>query len=460
MDKDDISKIKYEFFEYENSPIEISDIDSIRTQNPLFFLEEEDLDFFDLNLPETSEVETPKLTELKKDIISQPEIQTITQNQTQTQTQNQPDGQFESTTAPPIPMFGNSFQNEKNVPFLQQQYFSSNFVQPQGFMQPNTNYTFQQPNIPETMNYFQDAQTQFHFLNQRQGISNEETFQMWNNFQPQIRTEIQQRTVNYIKIIEGFNQPLRGKKQPGGKDNLKHFLPRQTIELSVDLLPKTLDPKNLSCRASVCGFDRVKRDRLILSDLDEQKFTEENNYKINFDELLVKYSSHLNGQKLSLRFSLVDSQTKKLLSFIDSYEFETITKRGKEKQVEREKRKRTEDDDDVYISHVSPNIGSSMGGQLVKIFGHGFISPPLNSTIIKFGNTLVKEIHSIKRNTIVCEVPPGGIGSVPISVSFDKQNFITSDANFQYVDPNTQEGLTFLLQSMFNQKKPSIQKKE
>jgi hypothetical protein len=129
--------------------------------------------------------------------------------------------------------------------------------------------------------------------------------------------------------------------------------------------------------------------------------------------------------------------------------------------VEREKRKRSDDDDDIYISHVSPNIGSSMGGQLVKIYGHGFISPPLNTTLIKFGDTLVKEIHSIKRNTIVCEVPPGDVGTVPISVSFDKQNFLQSDATFQYVNPNTQEGLTFLLQSLFsNQPKNNIQKKE
>ena len=106
-------------------------------------------------------------------------------------------------------------------------------------MQPNTNYNYLQPNIPQTMNYFQDAQTQYNFLNQKQGgISNEESFQMWNNFQPQIKTQIQQRTINFIKLIEGFNQPLRGKKQPGGKDNIKHFLPKQIIELSIDLLPK------------------------------------------------------------------------------------------------------------------------------------------------------------------------------------------------------------------------------
>jgi hypothetical protein len=58
------------------------------------------------------------------------------------------------------------------------------------------------------------------------------------------------------------------------------------------------------------------------------KFTKENEYKVSFTQLLVKYSSHLNGQKLSIRFTLLDSNGKPI-SFIDSYEFETITKRGK-----------------------------------------------------------------------------------------------------------------------------------
>jgi hypothetical protein len=92
-----------------------------------------------------------------------------------------------------------------------------------------------------------------------------------------------------------------------------------------------LDPEKLSCKASVCGFDRVKRDRLILSELDQMKFSKENEYKVSFTQLLVKYSSHLNGQKLSIRFTLLDSNGKPI-SFIDSYEFETITKRGKGKK--------------------------------------------------------------------------------------------------------------------------------
>jgi hypothetical protein len=107
-------------------------------------------------------------------------------------------------------------------------------------MQPNTNYTIQQPNLQQSLNYFQDAQNQFGFINQKQGIPKEETSQVWNGFVPQFQPQIQTRSVNYIKLIEGFHQPLRGKKQPGGKDNIKHFLPKQTVQLCTDLLPKFL----------------------------------------------------------------------------------------------------------------------------------------------------------------------------------------------------------------------------
>jgi hypothetical protein len=45
------------------------------------------------------------------------------------------------------------------------------------------------------------------------------------------------------------------------------------------------------------------------------------------------------------------------------------------------------------------------GGQLVKILGKGFLIPPGSQPIIKFGEVLVNDIYSIKRNVIVVETP-------------------------------------------------------
>lgn len=317
--------------------------------------------------------------------------------------------------------FGNN-----NIPFSQQQYFQ-----------------------PVLLNYpLFDAQSQFSYISQYKGIQPQESFQIWNNnIVPQF-SNIQQKKIEYIRLIEGFNSSLRGKKQPGGKDNSKHYLPIQKVEY----FPiKGLEPNSMICKASVCGYDKVKRDKIILGELGEKKFIEENKRFIaTFDNLIIKFSSHLNGQKLSLRFSLLDSN-RNCISFVDSFEFETITKRGKEKQVEREKRKRVDSLEDSLVSYVTPSLGPATGGQLVKIYGQNFICPPMNQTIIKFGDRLVREIHSIKRNCIICETPSSEPGTVQVSVSFDKKTFLPTEATYQYVNPNTQEGVSVLLQNLFKE---------
>jgi len=317
----------------------------------------------------------------------------------------------------------NYFGNQ-NVPFQQQQYFS-----------------------PLILNYpFIDAQNQFNLLSQYKGIQPQDSFHVWNQQIASQFTNIQQKKVEYLRLVEGFNSSLRGRKQPGGKDNSKEYLPIQKVELYPI---KGVEPLTMICKASVCGYDKVKRDKIILGELGEKKFQEESKrYFATFDNLIVKFSSHLNGQKLSLRFSLLDSQ-KNLVSFVDSFEFETITKRGKEKQVEREKRKRVDTFEDSLVSYVTPSLGPCTGGQLVKIYGQNFICPPVHQTIIKFGDRLVREIHSIKRNCIICETPQGDPGIVQVSVSFDKITFSPTEATYQYVNPNTQEGVSVLLQNLF-----------
>lgn len=146
-------------------------------------------------------------------------------------------------------------------------------------------------------------------------------------FTPFIKPTIQ--SSNLIKIVEGFNK-TQTKKQPGGRDN-RHPIPKQVIELNVNGLPPYLDPASLSCCAAVYGYDRVRKS-VKLGELAEKKFEEMGNDKrwvAVFDNLIIKFSSHLNGQKLSLRFTLLDPN-KKTICYIDSGEFATITKRGKE----------------------------------------------------------------------------------------------------------------------------------
>lgn len=69
--------------------------------------------------------------------------------------------------------------------------------------------------------------------------------------------------------------------------------------------------------------------------------------------------------------------------------------------------------------------------------------------MVKFGDKPTKEVYSIKRNVIICETPEGTPGIVNVMVSFDKKNFIPSNAKFQYVNPNDPKGIELLLNHLF-----------
>jgi ankyrin repeat protein len=254
-----------------------------------------------------------------------------------------------------------------------------------------------------------------------------------------------------IRLIEGFNKPLKD-KQIGGKDNTKHCIPTQIIELCTNKLPPNSDPAVLSVRASVLGFDRVSRTKVILGHISDKAFEEKGagsnaRWLSVFDDILVQFSSHNNGQKLALRFQLLDAD-KKPVCHVDTYEFETITKRGLEKIKERQKRKRSDSDLEAVAEAVEPPVGFSTGGQLVRIVGKGFISPPVSQAKVLFGEKEAREIHSIKRTYIVCETPEHEVGKVDVSVQLDKKGPLASNATFTFIDTNDQEGIQEMVQHM------------
>lgn len=137
---------------------------------------------------------------------------------------------------------------------------------------------------------------------------------------------------NLIKIIEGFHIKPE-KRQPGGSDN-KQPLPKHVIELYANKLPFNIHPGSLFCRAEVYGYDRERKNKIRLGEVGEKQFEENNDgfqkrWLAVFDNMIIKFSSHFNGQWLSLRFSLVDSN-KNAIYYVDSKDFQTITQRGKE----------------------------------------------------------------------------------------------------------------------------------
>mmetsp|Transcript_5369 Transcript_5369/g.20045 ORF Transcript_5369/g.20045 Transcript_5369/m.20045 type:complete len:442 (-) Transcript_5369:42-1367(-) len=158
---------------------------------------------------------------------------------------------------------------------------------------------------------------------------------------------------NYIKLVQGFNEPVK-QKVPGGKGNTKDCIPRQVVEYNADDM-KGLDPSKLSVKCEILGFDRKKNGMIPLDQVTEQPFvqTSDNRWLAIFDNCIVKFSSHLHGQKLALRFTLMDRSTGDSISFVDSKTFQTITQRGKEKQMKR-KRKSPETDDQSKSTSSAP----------------------------------------------------------------------------------------------------------
>jgi hypothetical protein len=129
-----------------------------------------------------------------------------------------------------------------------------------------------------------------------------------------------------IELIEGFNYDDVG-VQPGGKRNsAKDTLPQQVIEL------KGYFKEVMSCKVEVLGLVKKVNRMEVIGFLDKQSFvqTADNRYLAMFNNCCCRFSSHSYGQKLALRFTLLENE--KEICYVDSKCFQTITRRGREKQ--------------------------------------------------------------------------------------------------------------------------------
>lgn len=87
-----------------------------------------------------------------------------------------------------------------------------------------------------------------------------------------------------------------------------------------------------------------------------------------------------------------------------------------------------------------PSIG--FPGQLVKICGKDFPDIPLSRVNVDFGNVPAKDIHAIRGNTVVCEVPLEICGTVPVRVSFSgRKSYAETQATFGCINPQNTSDL-------------------
>lgn len=298
-----------------------------------------------------------------------------------------------------------------------------------------------------------------------------------------------------VDIVQGF-RISPASKQIGGKDN-REPLPPHIISVNMNYFVEkqnmTLQEfSRLIVRASLVGYKKplLVKDKLILSTLEDLPMAgqmphyqplQANYTKLGFKNLVVKHSSHNHGQKLLLRFSVMTTNGLVLQS-VDSAEFETITRRGIEKQRQKDaiiKKKQVEISSPstlptspltsplmqqspttqsprqhvfqslsppspkhtIFVTAIEPNMSLCEGGQLCKIYIQGLpTNVPLEDVSVFFGDKESQEVFCVKQHTIVCQIPSSArlmTGEVHINVSLDdRKSFIPSHTKFNYVAHN------------------------
>jgi len=313
-------------------------------------------------------------------------------------------------------------------------------------------------------------------------------------------------SVRIMELVRGFLTPPTS-KQIGGKDNREpivehvlHIYTRRIPSMYHQSIPQ------MEVAAELVGYKKpmLMKDKVMLSPLQKQSLipqsTSNNNRSavtidevivMKFSNLVVKHSSHNHGQKLLCRFNLT-LPNGKVIDVAESAEFETITRRGIEKQRQKELiiKKKIEDENNTlpppHVLRVEPSTSLVQGGNLVKIhvqnlpssiaLGVGYpsvvgalstvleddtsrstMSSPhsdqssrsnhrgsfVSSGLVSvfFGKQESREIFSARNDVIVCEVPPslqGAVGEVVINVSLDgKKTFLSSQATLNYITVDT-----------------------
>jgi hypothetical protein len=147
-----------------------------------------------------------------------------------------------------------------------------------------------------------------------------------------------------------------------------------------------------------------------------------------FDRIIVTQSSHNHGQRLFVRFSLYNVD--QIVGQLDTKCFQTITRRGKQKQKER-KKKRTDIIPmyvyPIHITLIEPTYCTS--GQIVRIHVRGAMHYSYMLPIVLFDREPCRRVLSFDGSCIVCEAPPRPVGFCMISISFDNlQTFVGNSA--------------------------------
>jgi hypothetical protein len=92
-------------------------------------------------------------------------------------------------------------------------------------------------------------------------------------------------------------------------------------------------------------------------------------------------------------------------------------------------------DEPISVGRVQPDRGAIAGGTLVTVLGSGFGE----STLVRFGSNVAKDIKVLDAHTLTCRIPKGNIGTVDVKVSrLGSED--TLEGGFSYYDPRSISG--------------------
>lgn len=273
-----------------------------------------------------------------------------------------------------------------------------------------------------------------------------------------------QRDEVELTIIQGIKKATSA-KQPGGKGN-KKALPRFVIETNISKYSKSNSivqlalKEQLAIEALLIGNkDGVETELDTIAStfvrIDKGEAATATKFTTSFASLVVKFASHSYGKRLFVRFCLMDKECNVSLGQVDSGTFETITKRGIEKQRKKEyvdtvpamTAKLT-----PRIDSIEPSVGCLHGSQLVKIVGSFRVRNAMDVSVV-FGDRESLNIYCVKRDCIICETPVfDKLGNFEVRISLDGKKTFVKNARqcvmFQVVDANREEGRLLVVQQL------------
>jgi len=251
----------------------------------------------------------------------------------------------------------------------------------------------------------------------------------------------------FMAVIQGFNLDDGVPEECGGKDNRKTLTTHVVRVKVASLLEKHPLPanKHYMVNCVLLGYKRYEKEEIAPLESKEiiVKDRAPESEDFTFDNIVVKHTSHSNGQKLFLRFKLClvdDRGEEKVIEELDTTYFKTVTKRA---IIKRQNTKKLDDQKKkvTKLIGVEPKYSITNGGQLIKILTDNMPEKVrLQTLIVKFGEKKARRVHSARDNTIICETPeyPKGDG-VPISISLDSgvTFFQSPTVKMSFVDPST-----------------------